>query len=62
MKIFLSDFKSIVNGVSRIFIFLTIDVQLFCCSTVDCLHLHFIVLLGVLVNRARNGNNPMGIP
>jgi len=40
----LSHFQSIVNGDSRIFIFLTIVVQFsaelfFCCSTVDCLHL-----------------------
>jgi len=60
--IFLSDFQSIATGVYIIilnlfFYFSTIDVQFcvelfLCCSTVDCLHLHFTVLQCVLGNES----------
>ena len=49
----LSVFRSIVNDVFSIFS--TLDVQFsvelfFCCSTVDCLHLQFMVSLSVFGN------------
>jgi len=48
---FSCDFQSTVNGDFLNFYFSTTGVQfsveLFFCSTIDCLHLHFIVLLCV---------------
>ena len=54
VEIFFCDFQSIVNGVFE-FLFFKSDVQFsvelfFCCSTVDCLHLDFIVLLWMFGN------------
>ena len=55
VEIFLSDIQSTVNDVIEFFLFFNdccpFSVHLcFCCSTVDCLHLHIVVLLCVFVN------------
>ena len=56
--IFLSDFRSIVNGVflEFLFCFSKFSVKLFfCCSTVDCLLLYFTVLLCMFGNEVGMG-------